>query len=100
MTDYHKIRVYPGYRKLRSIDTAGMHARSRFWLEEELEKQRGAKSVVVTHHAPSMRSIPQRFSDDLISAAYATHLDLLVERSGASLLGAWAHPREPGLSDR
>ena len=88
MSDYHKIRVHPGYRKLRSIDTAGMHARSRFWLQEELEKQRGVKTVVVTHHAPSKRSVPQRSGDDLISAAYASHLDPLVERSGARL---WIH---------
>lgn len=88
MTDYKKIRVSPTYRRLRSIDTAGIHYRSRAWLAEQLEKNRGAKIVVVTHHAPSKRSLPRRFDDDLLSAAYASHLDELIEHSDARL---WIH---------
>jgi Icc-related predicted phosphoesterase len=88
MTDYRKIRVDPAYRKLRSIDTAGIHYRSRAWLAEQLEQNRGAKIVVITHHAPSKRSLPPRFNDDLLSAAYASHLDQFVERSEARL---WIH---------
>jgi Icc-related predicted phosphoesterase len=88
MTDYRKIHVNPIYRKLRSIDTAGIHYRSRRWLGEQLEQRRGAKIVVVTHHAPSLRSIPRSFGDDLLSAAYASHMDGFVERSGACL---WIH---------
>ena len=88
MTDYRKIRVNPIYRKLRSIDTAGIHHRSRLWLGEQLERRRGSKIVVVTHHAPSKRSIPESHGDDLLSAAYASHMDGFVERSGACL---WIH---------
>jgi len=88
MTDYRKIRVNPGYRRLRSIDTAGVHYRSRRWLTEEVEKHRGRKLVVVTHHAPSTRSLPMGFGDDLLSAAYASNLDGFVEGCGAAL---WVH---------
>ncbi len=88
MNDYKKIRVAPAYRKLRSIDTAVIHSRSRAWLVQEFEKHANAKVVVVTHHAPSKRSLPPRFGDDLLSAAYASHLDELVERSKARL---WIH---------
>ena len=88
MTDYKRIRVSPSYRRLRSIDTAGIHYRSQAWLYQEFEQHRDTKLVVVTHHAPSKRSLPLRFGDDLLSAAYASHLDELVERSNARL---WIH---------
>jgi Icc-related predicted phosphoesterase len=88
MTDYRRIRVNPLYRRLRSTDTVGIHYRSRSWLSHQLDTYRGAEIVVVTHHAPSKRSLPARFEDDLLSAAYASHLDALVERSGARL---WIH---------
>ncbi len=58
MTDFKKIRVSPSYRKLRSIDVAGIHFKSLNWLKNELDNNKGGKLVVVTHHAPSMRSVP------------------------------------------
>jgi hypothetical protein len=42
----------------------------------------------VTHHSPSFRSVPARFARDPLSAAYSSHLDDLVERSGAAI---WVH---------
>ena len=44
--------------------------------------------IVVTHHSPSFCSVPARFTRDPLSAAYSSHLDGLVERSGAAL---WVH---------
>jgi hypothetical protein len=50
----------------------------------------------VTHHAPSFRSVPETYQQDIISAAYASHLDELVETSGAAL---WIHGHNHGYSD-
>ena len=58
MTDYRKIRVSPEYRRLRSVDTAGEHHKSRRWLEKELDRCNRSKTVIVTHHAPSTKSSP------------------------------------------
>lgn len=88
MTDYHRIRVGPEYRKLRSIDTAGLHHHSLVWLRARTEECRGQPVVVVTHHAPSARSLADADRDDILSAAYASHLDDFVEQSGAAL---WVH---------
>lgn len=88
MTDYHSIRINPSYSKLRSIDTAGIHYRSRYWMAEQLRMHKGAKIVVVTHHIPSVKSLPEDYDDDLLSAAYASDLDDFVENSGACL---WIH---------
>lgn len=88
MTDYQKIRVSPTFRKLRSVDTAGIHQNSINWLKQELEKYRKQKLVIVTHHAPSMFSVPEQFKEDILNAAYASHLDEVVAKSGAKL---WIH---------
>ncbi len=88
MADYRKIRVSPEYRRVRPDDTAALHARSRRWLEEEIAAGRAVGAVVVSHHAPSLRSVPPQYRTDPVSAAFASDLEELVERSGAAL---WLH---------
>jgi Icc-related predicted phosphoesterase len=87
MTDYKRIRVSPNYRRLRSVDTAAIHHRSRRWLESQLQDVPN-KLVVITHHAPSQQSLPECDQDDLLSAACVSNLDDLVKNSNASL---WIH---------
>jgi Icc-related predicted phosphoesterase len=96
MTDYRKIRVNPEYRRLRSIDTALLHRRSRSWLEGQLDQHRGKKLVVVTHHVPSPRSLAPSTVQDLTSAAYASELSEVVERSEARV---WVHGHVHTSSD-
>jgi Icc-related predicted phosphoesterase len=90
MTDYRRIRVSPQYRKLRSLDTAVIHAKSLRWLGEEVEKLKDnrGKIVIITHHAPSQHSVPKHYEDDILSAAYASHLDGFVADSRATV---WIH---------
>ncbi len=96
MTDYARIRVSPEYRRLRSIDTALVHRRSRSWLEGQIAQHRGKTLVVVTHHAPSPRSLAPSTLQDLTSAAYVSQLDEVVERSEARL---WIHGHVHTSSD-
>jgi predicted phosphodiesterase len=77
----------------RDMAFAPPHARLEFdrakaYLEAEFAKPRRGPSIVVTHHSPSPRSVPARFRNDLLSAAYSSRLDDLVERSGAAV---WVH---------
>jgi predicted phosphohydrolase len=88
MTDYKKIRISPQFSKLRSIDTTIIHQQSKRWLEQQFLEHGGQKIVVITHHAPSKRSVPLEFQTDLLSAAYASSLDEFVASSGAAL---WIH---------
>jgi len=88
MNDYAKIRVNPQYRRLSPSDAATIHHRSKAWLSEQLKQNNGNKVVIITHHAPSKLSVPEWNQDDILSAAYASHLDEVVEKSGAR---AWIH---------
>jgi Icc-related predicted phosphoesterase len=78
MNDYKMIRRDPSYSKLRSIDTYVIHQQSLKWLQSSLESSTTKKNIVVTHHAPSPKSIPEQFKDDILSSAYASNLESFI----------------------
>ena len=90
MNDYRKIIWSTGdkYRSLLPNDTIQLHLDSVRWLKEQFETHRGKKIVVVTHTGPSFQSVSPTYEKDVLSAAFASHLDELVEQSGAIL---WVH---------
>ncbi len=77
MNDYKMIRRDPSYSKMRSIDTFILHQQSRKWLEESLASS-SMRNIVITHHAPSIQSVPETYKEDYLSAAYASDLEDLV----------------------
>lgn len=85
MNDYHLIKFLSNgsneYRKLHPIDTERLHAEQRRWLERKLEVPFAGKTVVISHMAPSMLSIPPIYASDIVSAAYASNLDDLVAKA-------------------
>lgn len=78
MNDYKKIRKDPSYSKLRSIDTYRIHNESISWLEKSLSDSKNTTNIVVTHHAPSVNSIPDKFKDDPLSCAYTSNLEEMI----------------------
>jgi Icc-related predicted phosphoesterase len=69
MNDYKVIRKDPTYSKLRSIDTYNIHQCSLKWLTNSLEASSTMQNIVITHHAPSIKSIPKQYLNDIISSA-------------------------------
>jgi predicted phosphodiesterase len=88
MRDYRKIRIDPQYRKLQPYDTLGWHRGSRHWLETALAEPFDGATVVVSHHAPSPRSINPASLKDEINAAYASDLEALI---ASSPINVWIH---------
>lgn len=86
MNDYRCIRLSPGQRQLQPADTRAIHSRSVGWLQKQLPAD--GPTVIVTHHGPSVQSVPAELQDDLIACAFASALDDLVKTSGATL---WIH---------
>lgn len=82
MVDYKRIRLaQKSYRKLRAGDTAQFHSLHKSWLRTKLAEPFPGKTVVITHMAPSMLSVSDRYSSDQISASYASRLDELASQS-------------------
>ena len=88
MNDYHLVRY--GQRKLRPDDTEQFHHESRKFLESELKKSclPEVRTVVVTHHAPSQKSLKYERVDRDTAPFYASAMDELILESGADL---WIH---------
>lgn len=76
-----------GTAAFTSHDAAELNRLDVAWLEARLKREPfDGNTVVVTHHLPSMRSVPGRYQRDLLSACFASHLDDLL---GYSTL--WIH---------
>ncbi len=90
MNDYALIRLSPKYRRLRPSDTAIIHRNSRVWIENQLNSNTDAnlKTVVITHHAPSIHSVPERYKKDYLAAAFASSMEDLISDSNIDL---WVH---------
>jgi len=93
MNDYKRIKISPlpemyWQRKHRLFPAmaARRHEASRQWLEEQLAQGEPERTVVVTHHAPHPRSIPEDFAGHTLSPCYASDLEALMGRSST-----WIH---------
>jgi Icc-related predicted phosphoesterase len=87
MTDYAVIadRAGPSNR-LTTARILADHQRSRRFLEEQLRSHDPARTVVVTHHAPSLRSTSGKGED--WDRLYGSDLDAFIEDYGPAL---WIH---------
>jgi Icc-related predicted phosphoesterase len=88
MNDYKMIRRDPSYSRLRSIDMHVMHNESLRWLEKSLNESTSKTNEVVSHHAPSIKSIPEKYRNDLVSAGYASDLENFIRKTKPDL---WIH---------
>ena len=89
MNDYKRVRLSNrGYRKLSPRDTRAIHLESVRRLEDFLRSHDPRKTIVVTHHAPSAKSLPIHRRDEAISCAYASHLDEFILTHQPKL---WVH---------
>jgi predicted phosphodiesterase len=88
MVDFKKIRVDPSFRRARPRDAQLWHVQSRRWLEREFGTPHPGGTMVITHHAPSSRSLAAARPRPPVDAAYASDLEELVERSGVD---CWVH---------
>ena len=87
MPDYQQISMGgDDVRLLCAQDTAALHARHKAWLTQQLAQPFDGRTVVITHMAPSMRSVEGRFATNLGSPAFASQLDALVAQADL-----WVH---------
>lgn len=69
---YQEVHARP--YELAPEHTRLRHLASRAWLERELAGGDPDRTVVVTHHYPSLQSCPPRYRDDPVSAGFGSQL--------------------------
>ena len=99
MNDFHLIKAKPlpveqsaawlhgSPWKLNPTHTLRRHRETLAWLRAEMARGEPEKTVVVTHHLPSGRSVAPKYAKDMVSAIYASNLPMDVLQ-GASV---WIH---------
>lgn len=80
--------IYNGDKIFSPADSIRLHKQSVAWLTSELQTPFDGKTVVVTHHLPSSKSVAERFQKSALSAAFASNLDRLMGEDRACL---WIH---------
>ena len=82
LSDFFHIRLGASnsYRKFRAADSIRMHKQSIVFLEDELFTNHQLTTVILTHHAPLINSIPRLYRSDLLSSAFASNLEGLIKK--------------------
>jgi predicted phosphodiesterase len=89
LRDFSRIRVGAAASALFTPDDCAElfkhHAR---WLDARLDAPHPGPTVVITHHAPSRKSIHPRFADSLLNACFVSDAEHLL---GAHRVQLWIH---------
>lgn len=75
----------------RSIE---LHEQSLAWLVSRVDEPFDGKTVVVTHHLPSMLSVSEEYKTSLLSACFASNLDSIFGK-----MSLWIHGHTHGNYD-
>jgi predicted phosphodiesterase len=86
LRDFSRIRT--GDAVFTPADSAALFARHAAWLEQKLQEPHDGPTVVISHHAPSPRSIHQRFAGSLLNACFVSDAEHLVDGDRVQL---WIH---------
>ena len=89
MYDFSKIFVDDPERRLFTPADSGslFHVQAE-WLQNKLAEQHAGPTVVITHHAPSRKSIHSRFAGSLLNACFVSDAEHLLDGRRVCL---WVH---------
>ena len=89
MRDFSRIRAGEGLETMFTpSDSAALFKIHARWLESKLAEPYPGPTVVITHHAPSRKSIHPRFADSLLNACFVSDAERLIDGSRARV---WTH---------
>jgi predicted phosphohydrolase len=89
MNDYKRIQSSTGtYSPLSARETCAQHASSLDAIRAFLARHDPDRCIVVTHHAPTVESLPKHRRALPVSCAYASHLDSFIRTLKPRL---WIH---------
>jgi predicted MPP superfamily phosphohydrolase len=84
MNDYAYIYKIKNNEKMNVTpnDTVKLFDQNITWLKEKLEQYRDKEIVILTHHLPSFKLVHEKYKDNEMNYAFASHLDYIMERYG------------------
>jgi predicted phosphodiesterase len=87
MMDFRCIEVCRGepFTCQRALE---LHQRSLAWLRKQLRQTGDTTTVVISHHAPSPRSIASQYQGNALNPAFVTNLEALILEHDIAL---WIH---------
>lgn len=89
LRDFSRIRLDDEREQLFTPqDACAMFSKHAAWLAGKLDEPYPGPTVVITHHAPSRRSIHPRFEGSPVNACFVSDLDHL---AGADRVRVWIH---------
>jgi Icc-related predicted phosphoesterase len=89
MRDFQRIRLHEGADTLLTPEhSAALFQRHAHWLQQRLAESHAGPTVVITHHAPSPRSIHPRFAGAPVNVCFVSDAEHLL---GANRVQLWVH---------
>ncbi len=89
MRDFSRIRLTEDEDTVFSPEScAALFVRNARWLDAKLDVAHDGPTVVITHHAPSRKSVHPRFAGSLLSACFVSDAERLL---GGDRVQLWIH---------
>jgi len=85
MQDHHVISMAD--KPFRPADALNLHQTSKAWLQNKLDTPYKGKTVVVTHHGPSIKCAHPHFGNGPTASGFISNLDYLVKKANAWCYG-------------
>jgi len=87
--DFSRIRAdFSADRLFSPADSTALFRRSAAWLQRKLDEPFDGPTVVVTHHAPSHRSIHPRFAGSPLNTCFVSDAESMM---GSARVALWIH---------
>ncbi len=86
MADFRLITL--NKKRFTPEDSIQLHEVQRDWLKSQLALPFDGKTVIVTHHFPSPKSIHPKFANDMLTPAFGSDLEALMDADNTPL---WIH---------
>lgn len=86
--DFSRVRRDATSGPFTPADSTALFDAQSAWLSERLAETTTSPTVVITHHAPSVRSVPARYADSPLNPAFASSAEHLIDGRRTVL---WIH---------
>ena len=78
--------IHEGQERFKTSRSIELHQESLAWLTAKLDEPFDGKTVVITHHLPSGKSVVPHYKNSIVSACFASNLDHLFGK-----MDLWIH---------